>query len=171
MKTVLERRTGSKGKWKKIKKSSANKAYFTDKTMKNGVIYYYRALPQDKTYQSDYGSSVKKAMLLKKASVKSAKWRKGKLTVKYKVPKVYGSTAKRTGGKVRVEISVSRTKKFLKGKYKTYQVASKKTFKRKLKKSKAKYVRVRVTVKAGGKTFRSPAVVRKVTEAAAMKII
>ena len=162
MKTVLERRTGSKGKWKKLKESSADKASFTDKNMKNGVIYYYRVLPQDKSYRKEYGSVVKKAMRLKKVSVKSAKWRKGKLTVRYKIPKVYGSAAKKTGGKVRVEVIVSRTKKLRKGKYKTYKVTSKKAFTKKLKKAQAKYIRVRVTVKAGGKTFRSPTAVRKV---------
>ncbi|MDD6155084.1 MAG: hypothetical protein PUB39_05990, partial [Eubacteriales bacterium] len=162
MKTRLERRAGSKGKWRKLKDSSADKTSFTDKSMKNGVLYYYRAIPQEKSYQSEYRSAVEKAMLVKKASVRSATWRKGKLIVKYQVPKIYGRAAGKTGGKALLEVKVSGSKKFRKGKYKTYRAASKKTFTKKMKKAKAGYVEVTVLVKAGGRTFRSPAVRKKV---------
>lgn len=142
----IYRRTGTSGKWKKVKSISSGKTVkWTDKSPSNGTVYSYRICTVYNSAVSDPSSS-KKICRLASVKLQSAKNVSGKkIKVKWK-------KNSKAGG---YQIQYATNKNFKSAK--VIKVSSKSVEKTisKLKKKKTYYVRIRGYKKTGGKTYYS----------------
>ncbi len=133
----IYRKTGTNGKWKKVKKiTKVDTISWKDKDVKNGVRYAYKVCAYKGKVTSSK-SAAKVVYYLKKPSIQSLKLMVGKKAVLK-----YSENKKATG----YQIQYSTSKQFAKSKTKTIYVKNKATLSKtlsSLKTGKTYYVRIR----------------------------